>query len=173
MVSLNGLKKKLFNFNDVVELHFTLMNIAMLVREKYEEGGYHCFCDSCYNCCCLSFIKCCFKKRSGYCTLCKIQSFFYKRDAVENMSVMEFLDRNSSDKKKLKQLPELIWPFIRKIYFLLRDHLEFFDQEYVWTHRDWNTFEVSELPLREIIEYDKHLIELNGPERYYAFTYGR
>ena len=102
-----------------------------------------------------------------------MQSFFYKRDAVENMSVMEFLDRNSSDKKKLKQLAELIWLFIRKIYFLRRDCLEFFDQEYVWTHRDWNTFEVSELSLRKIIDYDKHLIELNGPERYFTFNYGQ
>ena len=102
-----------------------------------------------------------------------MQAFFYKRDAIDNMSVMEFLDRNRSDKVKLNQLAKLIWPFIRKIYFFRRDCLDFFYQEYVWTHRNWNTFEVSELSLGEIIDYDKHLIEFNGPERYYDFTYGR
>ena len=56
---------------------------------------------------------------------------------------------------------------------LRRECLELFDDEYVWTHRDWNTFETSRLSLREIIDYEKELLRLNGPELYFTFTYGQ
>ena len=148
----------------------------MLVTEKYEEGDYYCFCDhECYHeCCCFPLIKCFFRqRRTRFCTVCKMQSFLYKKDAIDGMCVLEFLDRHSEHIVKLNKLAKLIWPFIRKIYFLRGDRLEFFDDEYVWTHRDWNTFEISRVSLREIIEYDKELIRLNGPERYFTLTYGR
>ena len=77
---------------------------------------------------------------------------------------MEFLERNIEDAVKLNQLAKLIWPSIRRIYFLRRECLEF------WKHRDWNTFENSRLSLREIIDYQKELVRLNGPERYFTFT---
>ena len=93
-----------------------------------------------------------------------MQTFFYKKDAIDGLCVLEFLDRHSEDKVKLNQLAKLIWPFIRKINFLRRDYREFFDDEYVWTHRNWNTFETSRVSLREIIDYDKELIRFNGPE---------
>ena len=102
-----------------------------------------------------------------------MQCFLYKKDAIDGMCVLEFLDGHSEDMVKLNKLAKLIWPFIRKIYFLRRDYLEFFDDEYVWTHRDWNTFETSRVSLREIIDYHKELIRLNGPEQYFTFTYGR
>ena len=167
-------EKKFFKFDNVVEFHFALMNIVMLVREKYEEGGCYCFCDSYRECCCFPLIKCFFRqRRPRFCTLCKMQTFFYKKDAIDRMCVLEFLDRHSEDELKINQLAKLIWPFIRKIYFLRREYLEFFDDEYVWTHRDWNTFKTSRVSHHEIIDYDKELIRLNGPERYFTFTYGR
>ena len=52
MFSLYALKKKLFSFEDVVKFHFTLMNIVTLIREKYEEGGYDCYCNTYRDCCC-------------------------------------------------------------------------------------------------------------------------
>ena len=84
--------------------------------------------------------------------MCKFQSFCYKKDAIEGVCVFEFLGRNSENAKK--------------------DRLAFFDDTYHWTSRDWNTGETSSLSLERIIEYDKYLIKLNWPERYFKFTYG-
>ena len=172
MFSLHTLKNNLCSFEDVAELHFTLMNIVMLIRKKYEEGGYPCYCDSyrssccCYPCLRLFFLK---KSRPPFPTICKFQSFCYKKDATEGTCVLEFLDRNSGNAKKLRELAKLIW----KIYFTRKDRLAFFDGTYHWTSGDWNMSETSSLSLEEIIEYDKHLIKLNGPERYFKFTYGQ
>ena len=174
MFSLYALKKKLFSFEDVVKFHFTLMSIVMLIRGKYEEGGYDCYCNTYRGCCCYyPCLRLLFKKRrQRFCTMCKFQSFCYKKDAIDGMCVLESLDRNSENAKKLRDLVKLIWPLIEKIYFTRKDRLAFSDDTYHWTSRDWNTGETSSLSLEQIIEYDKHLIQLNGPERYFKFTYG-
>ena len=141
------------------------MNIVMLIREKYEEGDLYCYCDRYRKCCPYTLVKRYFRqRRPRFCTMCKLQSFCYKKSAVENMSVKEFLDRNSENGQKLNQLAKLIWPFFKKIFFAHRDSLSFFNDECHWTHRDWNTFETSSLSLKEIIDYYKYLIELNRPE---------
>ena len=44
MVSLQSLEKTFFKIDDVVALHYFLMNIVMLIREKYEDEGYYCYC---------------------------------------------------------------------------------------------------------------------------------
>ena len=58
------------------------------------------------------------------------------------------------------------------MFFFNRNSLDFFNDVYVWKHRAWYKFEASEVILQEMIEYDKELIKLKGPERYYKFTYG-
>ena len=64
MFSLHTLKNNLCSFEDVAELHFTLMNIVMLIRKKYEEGGYPCYCDSYRSsCCCYPCLRLFFKKK--------------------------------------------------------------------------------------------------------------
>ena len=127
---LQTLKKNFFKIDDVAEFHFSLRNLVMLSREKHEEGGYYCFCDGYRQCCCFPLIKPCFRQRKPrFCTMCKMQSFFYKRNALDEISVMEFLERNIEDAVKLNQLAKLIWTFIRKIYFLHRECLELFDDE--------------------------------------------
>ena len=165
---LQTLKKNFLKNDDVAEFHFSLRNLVMLCREKHGEGGFYCFCDSYHDCCC------CFRqRRPRVCTMGKMKSFFYKRNAIDVMSVVEFLERNIEDAAKLNQLAKLIWPFIQRIYFLRREYLELFDDEYVWTLRDWNMFETSRLSPREIVDYEKELVRLNGPERYFTFTYGQ
>ena len=86
------------------------------------------------------------------------------------MCVREFLDRNSENSLKLGELETLLWPFFKKIFFANRKSLEFFNDEYVWTSRDWNSGEYSRLSLQEIIDFDKYLIKINGPKRYFDFT---
>ena len=54
---LSALKKKFFKIEDVMEFHFTLTNIIMLITEKYEEGGYYCYCDTYRDCCLYPIIR--------------------------------------------------------------------------------------------------------------------
>ena len=78
--SLQSLKKKFFEFDDVEEFHYELMNIVMLVREKHEEGGFYCYCDKYRGCCLFPLIKRCFRQRRlRFCALCKLQTFVTNR----------------------------------------------------------------------------------------------
>ena len=111
------MEKNFFKFDNAVDFHFYFMNIVMLIRERYEEEGYDCYCDKYRNCCCFPLVKRCFRqRRPRFCTMCKLQSFCYKENAIDNMSVREFLDRNSEDSQKLNELAKLLWPFFKKIF---------------------------------------------------------
>ena len=82
------------------------------------------------------------------------------------------MQRNYDNEVKLRQFAELIWPFFKKMLFCKRDKLEFFNQNYRWTHRDYQNANYYEMSMQEIIDSDRYLIELNGPERFFTFTYG-
>ena len=88
------------------------------------------------------------------------------------MSAREFLQRNCDNAVKLKEFAELIWPFFKKMFLYNRNSLEFFNQDYWWTYRNYCDATYIDMNLQEIIDNDRHLIELNGPERFFAFTYG-
>ena len=78
--SLQSMKKFFFKFDNADEFHFELMNIVMLIRERYEGGDYNCYCDRYQNCCCYPLVKRSFRqRRPRFCTMCKIQSFCYKK----------------------------------------------------------------------------------------------
>ena len=88
------------------------------------------------------------------------------------MSAREFFQKNCDNAAKLKEFAELIWLFFKKMFFYKRDSLEFFNQDYRWSHRDYQNATHLEMSMQEIIDNDRYLIELNGPERFFTFTYG-
>ena len=88
------------------------------------------------------------------------------------MSAREFLQRNCDNAVKLKEFAELIWLFFKKMIFYNRNSLEFFNQDYRWKYRNYCDATYINMNLQEIIDNDRYLIELNGPERFFAFTYG-
>ena len=69
------------------------------------------------------------------------------------MSAREFLQRNYDNEVKLRQFAEVIWPFFKKMFI-------------------YQNATYSEMSIQEIIDNDRYLIELNGPERFFTFTYG-
>ena len=87
------------------------------------------------------------------------------------MSVREFLPRNMDDGKKLQQFVDLIWPFFKKMSLLNQQSLQFFNQEYHWSHRNCQEGTVSLMTLTEIVDNDRYLIKLNRPENFFKFTY--
>ena len=168
LLALHSLKKKFFKFENVVEFDFTLMNIFMLMKEKYESYSCYCYCDKYKDCCCYPLFKMLFRERL-LCSMCRLQSFYFSKNAVDGMCVNEFLDIYSNNFQKLKQLAEVMWPFFKKVFIADRKCLEFFDDEYHSIHKDWNDPDCyGSLSLREIVDYDKYLIKSSDPpERYY------
>ena len=88
------------------------------------------------------------------------------------MSAKEFLQRNRDNAAKLKEFAELIWPFFKKMFFYNWNSLEFFNGDYRWAYRDYCDATNINMNLQEIIDNDRYLIKLNGPERFFAFHYG-
>ena len=88
------------------------------------------------------------------------------------MSAREFLQRNFDNAAKLKEFAEVIWPFFKKMFFYKPDSLKFFNQDCRWTHQDYQNATYHEMSMQEIIDNNRYLIELNKPERFFAFTYG-
>ena len=82
------------------------------------------------------------------------------------------MQRNYDNEVKLRQFAELIGPFFKKMSFCKQDSLEFFNQNYRWMHRDYQNAKYYEMSMQEIIDNDRYLIALNGPERFFTFTYG-
>ena len=53
------------------------------------------------------------------------------------MSARKFLQRNCDNAAKLKEFAELIWLFFKNMFFYNRNCLEFFNQGYQWTYRNY------------------------------------
>ena len=88
------------------------------------------------------------------------------------MSPREFLQRNYDNEVKLRQYADLIWLFFKKMLFYKPDSLEFVNQDYRWLHRDYQNVTHLEMTMQEIIDNDRYLIEFNGPDYFFTFTYG-
>ena len=82
------------------------------------------------------------------------------------------MQRNYDNEGKLRQFAELIWPFFKKMFFCKRAKLEFFNQIIDGRIEIIKISNYYEMSMQEIIDSDRYLIELNGPERFFTFTYG-
>ena len=158
----NLLKKKFLKFNDVKKLHFELTNIVYIAREKDES--WYCFCDE-ITCCCFKQTN---KKK---CTLCLFCEKMFKKHLIDNMEAREFLLRNRKNEQKLREFVDLIWTFFQKMAFLNKRSLQFFNDEYRWSMRNYQEGTTSSLTMEEIIESNIELVELNRIEKYCNFTF--
>ena len=108
------------------------------------------------------------KKKSTLCLFCKK---ILEKNLIDNMEAREFLLRNRENKKKLQEFVDLIWSFFQKMAFLNKRSLQFFNNEYRWSLRNYQEGTTSSLTMEEIIKNDVMLVELNGIERYCNFTF--
>ena len=139
----------------------------MVIREKHSQGEWYCFCDKYRK---YGLIGCLFPSCIRRYALCRLRHFLYKRKAIDNMYAAEFLQRYSQNSDKLKQFAAAIWQCFKECFLIEPYSLDFFNDKYVCSSCKWNTGQQSSLPYREIIQYDKCLIKLNGPEKYFKFT---
>ena len=70
------------------------------------------------------------------------------------MSAREFLQRNCDNTAKLKEFAELIWSFFKKMFFYDRNSLEFFNQDYWCTYRNYRDATDIDINLQQIIDND-------------------
>ena len=70
------------------------------------------------------------------------------------MSAREFLQRNFDNTAKLKEFAELIWSFFKKMFFYDRNSLEFFNQDYWCTYRNYRDATYIDINLQQIIDND-------------------
>ena len=70
------------------------------------------------------------------------------------MSAREFLQRNFDNTAKLKEFAELIWSFFKKMLFYDRNSLEFFNQDYWYTYRNYRDATYIDINLQQIIDND-------------------
>ena len=70
------------------------------------------------------------------------------------MSAREFLQRNCDNAAKLKEFAELIWSFFKKMFFYDRNSLEFFNQDYWCTYRNYRDATDIDINLQQIIDND-------------------
>ena len=87
------------------------------------------------------------------------------------MEAREFLLRNRKNIQKLREFVDLIWPFFQKMAVLNKTSLQFFNDEYRWSIRNYQEGTISSLTMKEIIESDIELIELNGIDKYCKFNF--
>ena len=138
----------------------------MLIAENYQSDWYDCYCNKTQFCCCSPRVRNYFLRKKARCGMCKLQTFCTKKNLIDGSCAKAFFERNSENAKNLRRFANKMWPLIKNFFLVRKKYLEILDDEYRWSHRDWNTFEICSLSLTEIIEYLSYLIELNGPERY-------
>ena len=155
----NLFQKNFLKFNDVKKLHFELTNIVYIAREKDES--WYCFCDE--------ITCCCFKQKK--CTLCLFCEKLFEKKLIDNMEAREFLLRNRENEQKLRKFVDLIWPFFQKMAILYKRSLQFFNDEYRWSMRNYQEGTSSSLTMVEIIESNIELVKLNGIDNYCKFNF--
>ena len=87
--NLHSLKKIFFKFDNVKEFHFELMNIVMLIREKYVEGDHYCYCDRYRKCCLFPLVKRCLTAEDRGFVLCANYRDFVTKKSLWRTCLLE------------------------------------------------------------------------------------
>ena len=146
------LKKNFIKFDNVEKLHFELSNIVNLSANTDHIFYFYC----------PELLRCCFIKRK--CTLCSFCSLFFTNNAIEDISIEEFLLRNRKNETELLKLVDLFWPYFTKMKLFKPDALDFFRKECRWTFRDYRNHVDFSVTLQEVMDSTEELINLNGEE---------
>lgn len=138
-------KHDFIKFANAKELFRELYNVCLLFKEK--DHFYYCYCRTTRS----QIVKC---------NLCKFDDLF------DDKSYEKFLLTHRNDIEKLQTVVDIYWEFIQKISKEHRTALDFLNQDYVWTFRDYRNHIEMRSELNEIIEHNEELISANGLEKF-------
>ena len=95
------------------------------------------------------------------CNLCKFDDLF------DNKSHERFLLTHRNDMDKLQTYVDIYWQFVQKISKEDKNALNFLNQDYVWSFRDYRNQISMRSTIEEIIEHNEELISANGLEIFF------
>ena len=134
-------------YESTKDLHRELTNIFLLVTETSYYN--YCYCNKLSD-----------KRREcGLCSLCHF--LFHNNNIMDGLSPEKFLQLNHDNRSKLNEFVSKISPFFDRMDFEDKSSLEFFDNQYSWSMRDYSTGTYHSMTLSEIIENDKEFVKRN------------
>ena len=113
-----SLEKKFFDFENVIDVHFKLYNIVMLMAENYQSDWYDCYCNKTQFCCCSPRVRNYFLRKKARCGMCKLQTFCTKKNLIDGFCAKAFLERNSENAKNLRRFANKMWPLIKNVFLV-------------------------------------------------------
>ena len=153
-------------YESTKDLHKELTNIFLLITENSYYS--YCYCDKLDEisaCGLRSFLKFLFYKECGLCSLCK---FLYQKNLMDGLPPEKFLQLNYDNRSKLRMFASKISPFFDRMEREDKSSLDFFDNQYSWSMKDYSygcTY--RSMTLDEIIENDKVFLK-NNPQLFDA-----
>ena len=87
------------------------------------------------------------------------------------METREFLLINRENEQKLRKFVDLIRPFFQKMASPYKRSLQFFNDEYRWSMRNYQEGTSSSLTMAKITEGSIELVKLNGIDNYCKFNF--
>ena len=136
-------KQDFIKFDNAKELFRELCNVCLLFKET--DHFYYCYCRTTRS----QIVKC---------NLCKFDDLF------DNKSHERFLLTHRNDMDKLQTYVDIYWQFVQKISKEDKNALNFLNQDYVWSFRDYRNQISMRSTIEEIIEHNEELISANGLE---------
>ena len=136
-------KQDFIKFDNAKELFRELYNVCLLFKET--DHFYYCYCRTTRS----QIVKC---------NLCKFDDLF------DNKSHERFLLTHRNDMDKLQTYVDIYWQFVQKISKEDKNALNFLNQDYVWSFRDYRNQISMRSTIEEIIEHNEELISANGLE---------
>ena len=139
-------KQDFIKFDNAKELFRELYNVCLLFKET--DHFYYCYCRTTRS----QIVKC---------NLCKFDDLF------DNKSHERFLLTHRNDMDKLQTYVDIYWQFVQKISKEDKNALNFLNQDYVWSFRDYRNQISMRSTIEEIIEHNEELISANGLEIFF------
>ena len=139
-------------YESTKDLHRELTNIFLLATEQSYYS--YCYCDKLTD-----------KRECALCSLCHF--LFHNNNLMDGLPPEKFLQLNYDNRSKLDIFVSKISPFFDRMEHEDKSSLEFFDNEYSWSMRDYSSGIYHSLTLSEIIENDKVFLK-NNPQLFDA-----
>lgn len=131
-------KKEFIKFNNSKELFKELYNVCMLFKNS--DHWYYCNC----------------QKLKSKCALCQFDNSF------DDKILEKFMITHRHDVEKLQDVVTIYWTSVQKVQKEDPSALDFFNKEYVWTHRDYRNHYYSRCDLEQIIQSNEEIINSSG-----------
>ena len=136
-------KEEFIKFNNARELFKELYNVCMLFKNS--DHWYYCNC----------------QKLKSKCALCQFDNKF------DDKNLEKYMVKYRHDVEKLQDVVTIYWTSVRKVQKEDPDTLDFFNKEYIWSHRDHRHCRYLSCDLEQIIQSNEEIINSSGLDHFF------